>query len=114
MKQSFKDLNIKERLAIISAITAFILGWALSMAGFWIPPVGQVADSVLWILGQALIYAASVFGVTSYFSAETLQMKKDINAHIEQMERLALEREKIRQNNVIVDDMPEEIIEDEN
>ncbi|MBO7732914.1 MAG: hypothetical protein J6S67_10185 [Methanobrevibacter sp.] len=112
MKQCFKDLNIKERLAIISAISAFILGWIMSIAGFWIPPVGEVADSILWILGQALIYAASVFGVTSYFSAETLQMKKDINAHIEQMERLALEREKLRQN-VVVDDMPNEIREDE-
>ncbi len=112
MKQSWSDLNIKERLAIVSAISAFILGWIMSIAGFWIPPVGNVADSVLWILGQALIYAASVFGVTSYFSAETLQMKKDINAHIEKMERLRVEREKLRQG-IDIEEMPNEIVEDD-
>lgn len=101
------DLNIKEKIAIVSAVVAFVLGWGMSIAGFWIPPVGEVADSILWILGQALIYSASVFGVTSYFTAETVRMKHDINKHIEHMERMAIQREKIR-NNQPVEEIPEE------
>ena len=107
MNTKWIDLNIKEKIAIISAVVAFILGWGMSIAGFWIPPVGEVADSILWILGQALIYSASVFGVTSYFNAETVKMKHDINRHIEHMERMAIQREKIR-NNVPVEEIPEE------
>lgn len=98
MNNKFSDLNIKERIAIISACVAFALGWFLSICGFYVPPIGEVADSVLWILGQALIYAASVFGVASYFSAETVRMKADINHHIEEMERLKIERDNIRKN----------------
>lgn len=101
------DLNIKEKIAIVSAVVAFVLGWGMSIAGFWIPPVGEVADSILWILGQALIYSASVFGVTSYFTAETVRMKHDINKHIEHMERMAIQREKLR-NNQPVEEIPEE------
>lgn len=82
MTTKWSNLDIKEKLAIITAVMAFLLGWGLSIAGFWIPPVGDVADSVLWILGQALIYAASVFGVTSYFTAESVKLRRDIDRHV--------------------------------
>lgn len=91
MKNTWLNLNIKEKIAIVTAIAAFIFGWGLSIAGFCLPPLGDVADSVLWILGQALIYSASVFGVTSYFNAETVKMKRDISEHIDRIERMRLE-----------------------
>lgn len=97
MKNNWNDLNIKEKIAIISACVAFALGWILSIAGFMIPPVGEVADSVLWILGQALIYSASVFGVSAYFRSETIQMKKDMQNFFNEKEKLQIERMKIRQ-----------------
>lgn len=112
MDNKWIDLDIKEKIAIISAIVAFVLGWAMSIAGFWIPPIGEVADSVLWILGQALIYSASVFGVTSYFTSETVKMKADISKHIERMEMRQIQREKIRHEQE-VDKMPMEIEDDE-
>lgn len=105
MKNTWKDLNIKDKLAILSACIAFILGWCMSIAGFWIPPVGEVADSILWILGQALLYAASVFGVSAYFRSETVQLRKDMDRHLEHMERLQIEREKLR-NGIDVEEIP--------
>lgn len=96
MKTKWVDLNIKEKLSIASAIIAFILGWCMSIAGFWIPPVGEVADSILWILGQALLYAASVFGVSAYFRSETVQLRRDMDRHLEHIERLQIQREKLR------------------
>lgn len=101
MKNKFADLNIKEKVAILSAVAAFVLGWTLCVLGFYEPPVGDVANSVLWILGQALLYAASVFGVSSYFSAETVAMKADINRHIEKMENLRIQRERLRDGHII-------------
>lgn len=86
-KERWCDLSVKEKTAIISAIAAFIAGWALTVAGFILPPVGEVADSVLWILGQTLVYAASVFGITTYFTSETRRMKNDIRDYVERSVR---------------------------
>ena len=106
MKTKWVDLNIKEKLAILSAIIAFILGWCMSIAGFWIPPIGEVADSILWILGQALLYAASVFGVSAYFRSETVQLKRDMDRHLEHIERMQIQREKLRKG-LDVEEIPE-------
>lgn len=75
----WSDLSVKEKSAIVSAYIAFLFGWGLTIAGFIVEPLGEVADSILWILGQAMIYAASVFGLASYFTSETRQMKRDMN-----------------------------------
>lgn len=99
MKTSFKDLNIKEKLAICSAIAAFIIGWGLSIAGFIVPPLGEVHESILFILGQSLVYAASVFGIAAYFKAESHQMKNDLRNYFNEKERLQEQRFKIREGN---------------
>ena len=96
MKTKWIDINIKDKIAILSAIIAFILGWCMSIAGFWIPPVGEVSDSILWILGQALLYAASVFGVSACFRSETVQLRRDMDRHLVHMERMQIQREKLR------------------
>lgn len=77
------SLNIKEKIAIISAIAAFVAGWGLSIAAFIVPPVGEISDGILWILGQSLVYASSVFGITSYFSTETIRMKRDLRHYMD-------------------------------
>lgn len=81
-KNKWSDLNIKEKTAIITAIAAFVVGWGLTISGFIVPPMGEVADSVLWILGQALIYSASVFGITSYFTTEQKKLRKELQNYI--------------------------------
>ena len=70
-------LDIKTKFAIGSAVVAFLAGWGLTIAGFIIPPKGEVHDSVLWILGQALIYAASVFGVGMYLNSEMTKLRAE-------------------------------------
>ena len=102
MKQTFNDLNIKEKLAIISACIAFLAGWTLTGIAAFVP-ILLSEQGVLWILGQALIYSASVFGLGMYFKAESVQMKQDINRHIHQMERLSIEREKLRKGQEVLD-----------
>lgn len=112
MKTTWKDLNIKEKLAIITALAAFVIGWALSIAAFIVPPVGEISSGVLWILGQSLIYAASVFGITGYFSAESVRLRHDMDRHFEHMEMMQIQREKLRKG-LDVDELPTEIGENE-
>lgn len=76
--EKWKDLDIKNKVAIITAIVAFIVGWGLTIAGFWVPPIGEVADSILWILGQALVYSASVLGIGMYVGGEVKKLKREV------------------------------------
>ena len=38
-------------------------GVGLSTAGFFVPPVGEISDSVLWFFAQCLIYAGTALGI---------------------------------------------------
>lgn len=111
MKPSFSDLNIKERLAIISACAAFTLGWILTGIAAFVPLLLS-EQAILWILGQGMTYAAAVFGVSMYFNAEARQMKHDINKHIEHMDRMMIERERLMKG-MDMGEIPEEKDEDE-
>lgn len=56
----------KGNIAVISAIAMLSFGMVFTGIGFFVAPLGEVSDSVLWILGQALIYAGSIFGIATY------------------------------------------------
>ena len=56
----------KDNIAVTSAIVMLCFGMALTAVGFFVSPVGEVHDSILWILGQALLYAGAIFGVAAY------------------------------------------------
>lgn len=106
MKITFKDLNIKEKLAIISACAAFTLGWLLTGIAAFVPLLLS-EQSILWILGQAMTYSAAVFGVSMYFNAETRLMKQNIDKHLAHTERMIIQRDNLR-NNVDIEEIPEE------
>lgn len=38
------------------------------VAGFCVSPVGELSDSVLWLIAQFLMYAAMALGVDAYVS----------------------------------------------
>lgn len=72
----------KQRAAYWTAVMAFIAGWGLTIAGFCVPPVGEISGSVLAVLGEALVYAASVFGVTLYFNNQMAKFKADTRKYL--------------------------------
>ena len=84
-------MDIKQKFAIVTAVTAFVAGWGLTISGFIIPPEGEVSDSVLWILGQALIYTASVLGIGMYFKNQMVKFRADTRRYID--EEIREERE---------------------
>lgn len=96
MKTNWSDLNIKEKLAIVSACAAFIMGWALTGIAAFVPLLLS-EQSILFILGQAMTYSAAVFGVSMYFNAEARQMKRDMQNFMNEKERLMNERINIKQ-----------------
>ena len=82
-----EKMDIKQKFAIGTAVVAFVVGWGLTVAGFIIDPRGQVHDSVLWILGQALIYTASVLGIGMYFNNQLAKFRADTRQYIDEMDK---------------------------
>lgn len=109
---AYDKCTLKQKVAMLSGIVAFILGWGLTITGFIVPPLGEIADSVLWVLGQSLIYTGSVLGLTQYFSAESVKLRHDMDRHLEHMERMQIQREKLR-NGIPIDEIPDKEDEDE-
>lgn len=104
MKITFKQLNIKEKLAIITACAAFTMGWVLTGIAAFVPLLLS-EQSILWILGQAMTYSAAVFGVSMYFNAEARIMKRDISRHFAEFDSRVRKGEDL--------DQPDEEYEDE-
>lgn len=63
---------------VYSAIAMLACGVSLSVAGFIVPPLGDISDSVLWFFAQCLIYAGSIFGVSIYVQSKLTELRERI------------------------------------
>ena len=69
----------RTKYQVYSALAMLLAGVALSVAGFLVPPVGEISDSVLWFFAQCLIYAGSIFGVSIYVQSKFTEMKEEMS-----------------------------------
>lgn len=74
--------NNKEILTIITCAASFSFGWILTVIGFFMPPQGEVSDSVLWILGQSLLYCGACIGISSFYAKKLNDFKTEIRHEI--------------------------------
>ena len=54
---------MKTHFRVWSALGMLFAGVGLSIAGFAVPPVGEISDSVLWYFAQCLLYAGGAMGI---------------------------------------------------
>lgn len=86
-KKKMKNKYNKDALGFWSAIVAFSIGWILTICGFISPPLGEISNSVLYVLGQSLIYTASVIGIGQYFNSEMRHFKREMHRYVDEEER---------------------------
>lgn len=55
----------KDTAMVVSALAMLVFAALLTTVGFILDPQGEIHDSVLWVLGQAFLYAGGIFGVSS-------------------------------------------------
>ena len=67
----------KEAIQVWSAIGMLVVGAVI--AGFIVPPTGEVSDSVLWFFGECLIYAGSIFGISIYVTGKIHNIRRELN-----------------------------------
>jgi hypothetical protein len=68
---------MKQSVRCWSAVGMLASGVGLSIAGFCVPPVGEISDSVLWFTAQCLIYAGSALGIDVLIDSKLSKIKRD-------------------------------------
>lgn len=58
----------RDDIKIWSAIMMLLASVGFGIAGFCVSPVGELSESVLWLIAQFLMYAAMALGVDAYVS----------------------------------------------
>ena len=61
----------------IAAIIAFLTGIGLCIAGFCVPPLGNISGSVLTATGEFLTFFGSVFGIGEYTKIQIAKLKNE-------------------------------------
>ena len=72
----------RTRIQYATAVVMLAIGAALSVAGFIVPPTGEISDSVLWFFAQCLIYAGSIFGVSTYVHGKFTELSRELDRRI--------------------------------
>ena len=67
---------MRQAVRCYSAVGMLASGVGLSIAGFVVPPLGEISDSVLWFTAQCLIYAGSALGIDVIIDSKLQKMKK--------------------------------------
>lgn len=71
-----KDIRID--IQVFTAIGMLVSGVGLSIAGFIVPPTGEISDSVLMFTAQCLVYAGSALGINVYINSKFSDIKKQL------------------------------------
>lgn len=59
--------NHKQTLQLLAAMLLIIVGCCLLIAGFIVPPSGEIHNSVLIAFGEILTFAGAVFGMKYHY-----------------------------------------------
>jgi len=65
------------KIRIWSAVFMLLSGFGMSVAGFIVPPAGEIDDSVLMYTAQALVYAGTALGLDVMVDCKIRKMNGD-------------------------------------
>ncbi len=78
LKQEFDKLSFKDVMLYSIGNLTLIAAFVLLFLGMFIPPEGEIHDSVLTAFGISLLFVAAIFGISAYFVANLTGFKKTI------------------------------------
>lgn len=84
------DNTTKEILSYSFALISLLGGFGLTIAGFIVDPTGQIHESVLFVLGQCLVFAASICGISMHvkrgMNEISNHVKEEVKQHLKNQE----------------------------
>lgn len=60
-----------------AAVIAFFAGIGLCVAGFTVPPKGEISGSVLTALGELLTFFSSIFGIGEFTRIQLAKIREE-------------------------------------
>ena len=78
-ENNVKKLNDTTWLRKTTILGCFILGWVMTIAGFIVPPLGVIDNSVLVVLGQSMTYCCVGLGLKGWTDIQTTKIDNLIN-----------------------------------
>lgn len=82
LKQEFDKLTFKEVLVYAMAIITLTVGLVMLFMGMFIPPEGEIHESVLTAFGIICVFSASLLGISIHYANELAKFKQGITEHI--------------------------------
>ena len=73
--------NIKEWIQYIICIVCIVGAMIMSYIALYMPPSGEISQSVLWLIAQVLVFCGSIMGIGSLHNIQT----KKIDAKIKDL-----------------------------
>lgn len=96
LKTEFDKLTIKEVLIYGIALLSIVAGFVLLFLGMFIPPEGEIHDSVLTAFGIICLFSGSLMGVSMHYSSELKKFKGSVAEYLQSV----LPKEETKTDNV--------------
>lgn len=85
LKAEFDKLTFKEVLIYLLAIITMIAGIVLLFLGLYIPPEGEIHESILTAFGIICVFSASLLGISIHYENELDKFKTTVAGKIESL-----------------------------
>lgn len=82
LKQEFDKLTFKEVIIYSLAVITMLSGLTLLFIGLYIPPEGEIHQSVLTAFGLISIFVASLLGISIHYANELEKFKSNIEERL--------------------------------
>ncbi len=83
LKQEFDKLSFKDTLSYTILILCLIAAFVLLFCGMFIPPEGEIHDSVLTAFGIILLFVASILGLDIRYGYKLYTLKGELDRYVE-------------------------------
>lgn len=87
LKEEFDKLTIKDVLVYSLAIVSIVAAFVLLFLGLFIPPEGEIHDSVLTAYGLTLLFVGSLLGISMRIESELNKFKSSIRERVDALTR---------------------------
>ena len=77
-KSKAKKEDIRTAIVWTAGCIAFVVGIALTVAGFFTPPQAEISGSVLTALGELLTFFGAIFGISGYTAVKMRQIDSEV------------------------------------
>ena len=78
-ENNVKKLSNTASVRNTTILASFILGWVITIAGFIVPPLGVIDNSVLIVLGQSLTFVAAGLSIKGWTDIQNTKIDNLIN-----------------------------------